>query len=103
RRAGKPQKCGGRRAGRALLHGRDHAVVLLRNGGHLYMTMNEDVRKHVNISSQRPLIFDTRMLAIFGGGEEKFWKVPLKNGIKFAINLTTHPNPTKGRESLITL
>ena len=32
------------------------------------------------------------MLAIFGGGEEKFWKVPPKNGIKFAINSTTHPN-----------
>ena len=39
------------------------------------MAMNEDITKYVNIISRRPLIFDTRMLAIFGSVEEIFQKV----------------------------
>lgn len=44
--------------------------------------MNERFAKYVNISSRRPVIFDTRVVAIFGGEEEIFQKVPTLAGLK---------------------
>ena len=44
--------------------------------------MNERFAKHVNISSQRPVIFDTRVVAIFEGEEEIFQKVHTLVGLK---------------------
>lgn len=44
--------------------------------------MNEQFTKCVNISSRRPVIFDTRVVAIFGGTAEFFQKVPTLAGLK---------------------
>lgn len=38
--------------------------------------------KYVNISSRCPLIFDTRVVAIFWGEAENFQEVPILAGLK---------------------